>query len=86
MDRSPQIDPTSTAGLLACMGLAIEETKLIRSLNNSKKMIQELEREDAASERLLFLRREVTNLEARLSKIRSQASRTRTRTRLAILE
>ena len=82
MDISPQIEPTSTSALLASLGLAIEETKLIKALSNSKKIIQQLEIEDPSSERLLFLRREVTNLEARLAKIRGKANRTRTRTRL----
>ena len=75
MDISPQIEPTSTGRLLTCMGLAIDETKLIRSLNESKKMFALLEMNDPSSHRLLFLKKEISNLEARLAKIRRKASR-----------
>lgn len=86
MDTSPQIEPTSTSRVLACLGLAIDETKLLRSINNSSAMIKRLETEDPASHRLLFLKKEMSNLEARLAKIRSQASRNKTPARLAKLK
>ena len=75
MDTSPQIEPASTARLLRCLGLAIDETKLIKSINESKKMFAQLETHDPSSHRLLFLKKEISNLEARLTKIRRKASR-----------
>ncbi len=78
MDISPQITPTSTARLLTCLGLAIDETKLVRSLNESREVIKQLESDDSCSHRLLFLRKEISNLEARLTKIRHKASRMKT--------
>ena len=78
MDISPQITPTSTARLLTCLGLAIDETKLVRSINASREVIKQLESDDPFSHRLLFLRKETSNLEARLTKIRHKASRMKT--------
>lgn len=75
MDISPQIEPTSTGRLLTCLGLAIDETKLIRSINESRKVFAQLETDDPSSHRLLFLEKEISNLEARLAKIRRKASR-----------
>ncbi len=73
MDTFPQVEPTTTASLLACLGLAIDETKLINSIKVSRKMIRDLEAENPSSERLIFLRKEVSSLEARLVKTRSEA-------------
>lgn len=74
MDTSPHIEPKTTARLLTCMGLAIDETKLVRSIDRSKEMARQLEADNPSSHRLLFLRREISNLEARLIQVRSQAS------------
>ena len=82
MDTHPQIDPASTARLLICLGLAIDETKLIKSIKNSTAMIKQLETENPSSHRLLFLKRELSSLETRLAKTRSKASRTKTVTKL----
>ncbi len=78
MDISPQITPTSTARLLTCLGLAIDETKLVKSINISREMVKQLESDDPLSHRLLFLRKEITSLEARLMKTRHKASRMKT--------
>ena len=78
MDIHPQIEPTSTARLLKCMSLAIDETKLLRSINKSKLMVKQLEAENPSSHRLIFLKKEISNLEARLTKIRHKASRIKT--------
>lgn len=75
MDITPQIDPTSTGRLLTCMGLAIDETKLIRSINESRAVFAQLETDDPGSHRLLFLQREISTLEARLAIIRRKAKR-----------
>ena len=82
MDTSPQIEPASTARLLTCLSLAIDETKLIKSIKISTEMIMQLEAENPSSHRLLFLKREVSNLEARLEKTRIRASRVKTVTKL----
>ena len=83
MELSPQIKPSSTTRLLTCLGLAIDETKLIKSINKSRAAIEQLEAENPSSHRLLFLKREISNLEARLVKIRNQASRIKTVLHLA---
>ena len=82
MDISPQIDPTSTFSILENLSLAIDETKLINSINISRKMIRDLQAGNPSSERLIFLKREVSNLEKRLAKIRAKAGKTRTITKL----
>jgi hypothetical protein len=83
MDTSLQIEPTSTARLLTCQDLAIDETKLLRSINKSIEAIEQLEADNPSSHRLLFLKREISNLEARLAKIRNRASRIKTVLHLA---
>jgi hypothetical protein len=82
MDTHPQIDPASTARLLICMNLAIDEIKQIKSIKSSSAMIKQLETENPSSHRLLFLRKEMLNLETRLAKTRSKASRITTVTKL----
>jgi len=82
MDTHPQIDPASTARLLICLNLAIDETKLIKSIKNSTAMIKQLETENPSSHRLCFLKREISNLETRLAKTRGKASRIKTVTNL----
>ena len=75
MEISAQIEKTSTGRLLTCLGLAIDETKLIRSINESREIVAQLENDDPSSHRLLFLKKELSNLEARLTKIRRKAKR-----------
>ena len=86
MDSTPQIDPTSTARILTCLGLAIDETKLVRSINKSREMAKQLEAQNPSSHRLLFLKREISNLETRLMQIRSQASELQTITEVSELK
>lgn len=82
MDTSPQIDPTSTPRLLMSLSLAIDEIKLITSIKNSTAMTKQLELEKPSSHRLLFLKREISTLEAKLAKTRSKANGIKTVTRL----
>jgi hypothetical protein len=82
MNTHPQIDPASTARLLICLSLAIDEIKQIKSIKNSSAMIKQLETENPSSHRLIFLKREISNLETRLTKTRSKASRIKTVTKL----
>ena len=82
MDTRPQIDPASTARLLICLSLAIDEIKQIKSIKNKSVMIKKLETENPSSHRLLFFKREISNLETKLAKTRSKASRIKTVTKL----
>ena len=82
MDIHPQIEPTSTARILTCMSLAIDETKLLRSINQSKLVVDQLEAVNPSSHRLIFLKKEISNLETRLIQVRSKARRMRTITNL----
>ncbi len=45
-------------------------------------MIKQLEAENPASHRLLFLKKEISNLEARLANVRSEARRKKAATKL----
>jgi hypothetical protein len=82
MDTRPQIDPVSTARLLISLNLAIDEIKQIKSIKNSSALIKQLETENPSSHRLLFLKRKISNLETRLAKTRSKASRIKIVTKL----
>jgi len=64
------------------MAFAIDETKLIRSIKKTRAISKQLEVDDPSSHRLLFLKREVSTLEARLRKIRRQAINTQTDAKL----
>jgi hypothetical protein len=78
MDPSPQIKAASTASLLMSLSFAIDEIKLIKSIKNLTVMTKQLELNKPSSHRLLFQKREISNLEARLAKTRSKACRIKT--------
>jgi len=59
--------------MLTSMRLAIDETKLIRSINNNKDMAQSLKNENPFSQRLKHLNQELTRLEAELIEVRTMA-------------
>ncbi len=73
MNTSPQIELTSKDRLLTSMRLAIDETKLIRSIRNFRDMARQLKADDPFSLELKHLNREITDLEARLKQVRSMA-------------
>lgn len=75
MNVSPQIEPTSTDRLLTCLGLAIDEAKLVRSIIESKDMAHKLKNEKPLSEKLCHLNREIEYLEVKLAKVRSCANK-----------
>ena len=75
MNPSTQIEPTSTDHLLTCLDLAIDETRLVRSLIKTKDMVSKLKEENPFSDSLLFLNIEVPYLEAKLIQVRSMANR-----------
>ena len=75
MNISPQIEPVSTKQLLTCLGLAIDEAKLVRELIKSKDIARDMEAKNPAPRRLMLLNREIELLEAKLARVRSQSSR-----------
>ena len=75
MNLSLQIQPVSTGRLLSCMGLAIDEVMLVRSINISKEMIRNLKAGSPFSDRLNHFKREIRQLETKLDRVRSLANR-----------
>jgi len=75
MNTSPQIELTSQDRLFTRMGLAIEETKLIKSIIESKNIARKLEVGNPFSQQLVSMNKEIRYLEARLIKIRIKADR-----------
>ena len=75
MNVSLQIEPTSTNRLLTCLGLAIDEAKLVRSIIESKDLAHKLKNEKPLSEKLRRLNMEIEYLEAKLAKVRSRANK-----------
>ncbi len=73
MNTSPQIELTSKDRLLTSMRLAIDETKLIRSIRNFRDMARQLKADDPFSLELKQLNKEITDFEARLKQVRSMA-------------
>ena len=75
MNPHHQIEPESTCRLLTCLGLAIEEAKLVRLLTQSRDMIHQLTVEKSFPDRLVHLNQEIAYLEKKLTEIRLQANR-----------
>ncbi len=75
MNTSPQIELSSKDRLLTSMRLAIDETKLIRSIRNFRDMARQLKADDPFSLELQQLNKEITDLEARLKQVRSMAKK-----------
>ncbi len=73
MEGYHQIEPTSTERLLTCLGLAIDEAKLVRSLIQAKDRTDKEKSEYPFSRRLVLLNREITYLEGKLNLVRDQA-------------
>lgn len=74
MNLHPQIEPASTGRLLACLGLAIDEAKLVRSLIQSRDLAHKLKVKNPFSDRLIHLNREIRYLEKKLAEVRCQAN------------
>ena len=75
ISTSPQIELTSKDRLLTCLGLAIDEAKLVRSLIESKDRVGKLKENDPSSRQLTYLNREINYLEVKLTQVRRTASR-----------
>jgi hypothetical protein len=76
MNTLTQIEPTSTKRILSCMALAIDETKLVRSILKSRDMASKLKRDNLFTQRFSFLNKEITNLESKLVQVRNKADKT----------
>ncbi len=72
----PQIEPTSTKRVLSCMALAIDETKLVRSIIKSRDMASKLRKDNLFTQRFSYLNQEITNLESKLVLVRNKADKT----------
>jgi len=75
MNISPQIEPRSSKHLLICLGLAIDEAKLVRSIVMSRQRADQLISEEAVYDRLGYLNREIEYLEMKLQEVRKQADK-----------
>ncbi len=73
MNGTHQIEPASTDSLLACLGLAIDEAKLVRDIVEAKDQAHKEVSADSYSRRLLYLNREIELLEDKLEKVRIRA-------------
>ena len=81
MDTFPQIEPTSTERVLSCMALAIDETKLVRSIMKSRDMASKLKKDNLFTQRFSYLNQEITNLESKLVQVRNRADKTAKKSR-----
>ena len=75
VSTSPQIELRSKDKLLTCLGLAIDEAKLVRSLIKSKDLAGELKENDPFSQQLIILNKEINYLEVKLTQVRRTANR-----------
>ena len=73
MSDPSEIEPVSTEQLLTCLGLAIDEAKLLRSLIESRELAARLKQENPFSDRLVYLNREIAYLEKKLAEVRRKA-------------
>ena len=73
MNEPSEKEPASTEHLLTCMGLAIDEARLLRSLIESKQLAARLKQDQPFSDRLVYLNREITYLEKKLAELRRKA-------------
>ena len=67
------IDPVSTKQLLSTLCLAIDETKLVLSLNAIEQQINQADSSKLKTDRIDYLQKEKTVLTARLNYIRDRA-------------
>jgi len=58
------------------MALAIDETKLVRSILKSRDMASKLKRDNLFTQRFNYLNKEITNLESKLVQVRNRADKT----------
>ncbi len=66
--------PASTRRLLDNLSLAIDEAMLVRKIVSLSDQVRRIEYLPEQSDRVLFLKREILNLEDQLSDVRRQVS------------
>ena len=74
MRAAHQIEPITTNRLLTCLGLAIDEAKLVRSIIESKDLAYKQKTEKSLPDRLAHIDREIIYLEAKLAEVREKAN------------
>ncbi len=68
------IEPTTTNRILANLGIAIDEAKIVRSIVEYSDHLRKIEYVPEASRRAQFIRNEIVRLEAKLSQTRNRAT------------
>ena len=71
---SIHIDPLSTNGVLRTLGLAIDEIKLVRSINSIKAQVASSDAAQLESGRRRYLNSELRFLKKRLQAVREKAA------------
>lgn len=74
MGAAFEIEPKSTKRLLTYFSLAVDEAKLVRSLNVSREKVNRLKSERSNSQRLEFLIYEIDHIVTKLEVVRLRAS------------
>ena len=70
---STHIDPLTTSGVLKYLGLAIDEIKLVRSINNINEQVKHSDARQLESGRKRYLISELRFLNKRLRTLRERA-------------
>ncbi len=68
------IDPNSTSQLLNDLGLAIDETKIVKAINSLSKQLNNIEASSGKSTRTQYLNSEIESLKLQLNSVRDQAN------------
>jgi hypothetical protein len=71
---SIHIDPLNTDGVLRTLGLAIDEIKLVRSINSIKEQVASSDAAQLESGRRHYLNSELRFLKKRLQAVREKAA------------
>jgi len=58
------------------MALAIDETKLVRSIKKSRDMASKLKKDNLFTQRFSYLNKEISHLESKLVLVRNKADKT----------
>jgi hypothetical protein len=70
------IEPTTTHRLLANLSVAVEETKIVRSIVEYSDQLRKIESVPEAAKRAQFIRDEIVRLESKLPQNRDQITET----------
>ena len=73
MHGNHQIEPSSTNSVLACLSLAIDEARLVRSIVNTRDQANRLIERASDPQRLAYLNRKIERLEVELAELRKRA-------------